>query len=89
MRNTEPSSGGLALVSNTPKTEATSHLCANCHSCEFVMPSETSCTGLRCGYQYFLVLPFLRKVTRMDHFPEVNAIHACEHWCEKKLTGTK
>jgi len=86
MNNTETSNGGLFLVSNKPKMEAGNHLCASCHSCEYVMPSETSSTGLRCGHQYFLVLPFLRKVTRMDHFPEVKAIHACEYWCEKRVS---
>ena len=65
------------------RTEAVTHACASCQSCEYAMSSETSSTGLRCGYQYFLVLPFLRKVTRMDHFPEVDAIDTCEHWREK------
>ncbi len=88
MNNSETSKSGLSLVSTKPKSEAANHLCASCHSCEFVMPSETSSTGLRCGHQYFLVLPFLRKVTRMDHFPEVTAIHACERWCEKHLAKT-
>ena len=85
MKNGEASNDGISSVGTVPKSEAANHLCANCHGCEFVMPSETSSTGLRCGYQYFLVLPFLRKVTRMDHFPEVSAIHACERWHEKHL----
>lgn len=88
MNNTEASKRGVYLVNKTHRSQSESHLCASCISCEFVMPSETSSTGLRCGHQYFLVMPFLRKVTRMDHFPEVSAIHACEHWCEKQFVKT-
>jgi len=65
-------------------TEAANDSNPSCPGCEFVMPSEGASTGLRCGHQYFLILPFLRKLTRMDHFPEVTERQACDRWCNKK-----
>jgi hypothetical protein len=35
---------------------------------------------LRCGHQYFLASPLLRKFTRMDNYPVVKASNACEAW---------
>ena len=86
MNKTETVKGELTLVIGSLKTEAVNNSDHICHHCQFVMPSQNSSTGFRCGHQYFLVHPFLRKLTRMDHFPEVNEIHACTQWCEKRLT---
>ena len=63
-------------------TESLTHLNPRCDACHFVMPSETSPTGLRCGRQYFLATPIMRKFTRMDHYPMVKDSNACESWRE-------
>jgi hypothetical protein len=51
-----------------------------CQTCAYVMPSESASTGLRCGRQYFLASPILRKFQRMDNYPVVKEINACEAW---------
>jgi hypothetical protein len=60
--------------------ESLTHPSPRCDSCVYVMPSETSPTGLRCGHQYFLASPLMRKFTRMDHYPVVKEANACESW---------
>ena len=60
--------------------ESLTHPSPRCDSCVYVMPSETSPTGLRCGLQYFLASPLMRKFTRMDHYPIVKEANACESW---------
>ena len=84
----ELSKNAFTLVSHTSQAEAANQTIHICHSCQYAMPSETSTTGLRCGYQYFLIHPLLRKLTRMDHFPEVSEIYACAQWHEKHETKT-
>ena len=49
-----------------------------CSSCSYILPSETSSTGLRCGIRYFNSTLFMRKLQQMHHFPEVKASNACE-----------
>ena len=51
-----------------------------CSSCSYILPSETSSTGLRCGVRYFNSTLFMRKLQQMQHFPEVKASNACESW---------
>ena len=54
-----------------------------CRTCAYVMPSESSNTGLRCGRQYFLASPILRKFQRMDNYPVVEADERCSQWRDR------
>jgi len=56
------------------------HPAPQCVRCEYVMPSETSETRLRCGLTYFNSSPLMRKIQIMDNFPVVKADNACESW---------
>ena len=56
----------------------------SCETCYYVMPSYSSATGLRCGLKYFQSPALLRKLQRMDHYPEVKKINACESWRHKE-----
>jgi hypothetical protein len=47
------------------------------------MPSESSKTGLRCGFDYFKASEIARKFKLMSHFPEVKTNNACEKWDPK------
>jgi len=47
------------------------------------MNSESSKTGLRCGYDYFKASPIARKFKLMTHYPEVKPDNACEKWLPK------
>ena len=51
-----------------------------CQTCVYLMPSESSRTGLRCGHQYFNSPVLMRKFLQMKHFPEVKPMNACESW---------
>jgi hypothetical protein len=51
-----------------------------CQTCHYLMPSESSRTGLRCGYQYFNSPVLMRKFLQMKHFAEVKPMNACELW---------
>ncbi len=55
----------------------------SCETCYYVMPSYSSSTGLRCGLKYFQSTPFMRKLQRMEHHPEVKKINACESWKDR------
>ena len=63
-----------------PQLESVTHASPRCQTCTYVMPSESSATGLRCGRQYFLATPISRKFQRMDNFPVVKEFNACEAW---------
>ena len=63
-----------------PHIESVTHASPRCQTCTYVMPSESSTTGLRCGHQYFLATPIARKFQRMDNFPVVKESNACEAW---------
>ena len=54
-----------------------------CQTCRFLMPSESSKTGLRCGYAYFNASEIARKFKLMSHFEEVKPLNACEKWVSK------
>lgn len=60
-----------------------------CATCLYVMPSFTASTGLRCGLKYHQSTLLMRKLLRMDHYPEVKDNNACEAWrtAEKTPTG--
>lgn len=62
-------------------TELTPSL--RCDRCAFVMHSDSSTSGLRCGHSYFQAPPHDRKPLKMDHYPEVQALDSCEHWSGK------
>jgi hypothetical protein len=47
------------------------------------MPSESSKTGLRCGFDYFKASQITRKFKLMTHYPEVKPDNACEKWFPK------
>jgi hypothetical protein len=66
---------------NSESTEPAKAL--SCETCYYVMPSYSSSTGLRCGLKYFQSTPLLRKLQRMEHYPEVKKINACEAWLHK------
>jgi hypothetical protein len=51
-----------------------------CKTCGFVLPSQTSQTGLRCGLNYFKSSYIMRKFQLMQHFPVVHEFNACESW---------
>lgn len=54
----------------------------SCGCCANVMASETSGTGLRCGWAYFKLSPKARKMPRLDVFEPVEATACCEHFKE-------
>lgn len=56
-----------------------------CSTCRYVLPSETSATGLRCGIRYFNSTLFMRKLQLMHHFPEIRPENACESWQHASL----
>jgi len=60
----------------TPQA-ALNQLCLNC---QFVLHSETSDTGLRCGQSYFYLPPIKRKPVPMNTYPVVQEKHFCLHW---------
>jgi hypothetical protein len=47
------------------------------------MPSESSKTGLRCGFDYFKASEIARKFKLMTHYAEVKPLNACEKWASK------
>jgi hypothetical protein len=55
-----------------------------CQSCSYLMPSESSKTGLRCGFNYFKASEIARKFKLMTHYPEVKPDNACEKWFPKQ-----
>lgn len=56
-----------------------------CISCKFVMFSETSDSGYRCGQVYFAQPPVQRQAMRMDSYPEVTVDHSCQSWMPSGL----
>ena len=51
-----------------------------CQTCTYLMPSESSRTGWRCGHQYFKSPVLIRKFLQMKYFAEVKPTNACESW---------
>ena len=54
----------------------------SCSSCANVIESETSGTGLRCGWPYYKLSPKARKMPRLDVFEPVEATASCENFKE-------
>ncbi|MEY4676385.1 MAG: hypothetical protein RLZZ470_892 [Pseudomonadota bacterium] len=54
-----------------------------CQTCRYLMPSESSKTGLRCGFDYFKASEIARKFKLMTHYAEVKPLNACEKWASK------
>lgn len=59
----------------------------SCKSCANVMESETSNTGLRCGWPYYKLSPKARKMPRLDVFEPVEAAASCAHYREPGPQG--
>lgn len=57
-----------------------------CENCGYRMRSETSLTGFRCGYEYFLTTPLLRKFKTMSQYPVVRPYTLCEMWSPEPPT---
>lgn len=51
-----------------------------CDRCAFVMHSDSSASGLRCGYSYFQAAPQDRKPLKLNYYAEVLALDSCGHW---------
>ena len=54
-----------------------------CDRCAFVMLSDSSVSGFRCGHEYFQASPQDRKPLKMDHYPEVQPLYSCVNWNNK------
>ena len=54
----------------------------SCASCAFVMPTDSSTTGFRCGYSYYKQPAVTRKQERMDTYPEMAHDATCGHWSD-------
>lgn len=54
-----------------------------CDRCAFVMNSDSSASGFRCGHAYFQAAPQNRKPLKMDYYPEVQPLDSCRHWSGK------
>lgn len=57
---------------------------ASCSNCRYVLLSDTSPSGLRCGWEYFQKPPLERKVRRMSQFAELEPVNWCEKWQAKE-----
>jgi hypothetical protein len=55
----------------------------HCGRCAFIMHSDSSSTGFRCGYSYFQAVPQERKPLKMDHYVQVQPLDTCGHWSDK------
>ncbi len=51
--------------------------------CAYIMHSDSSASGLRCGYSYFQAAPQERKPLKMDHYAEVQPLDSCGRWSSK------
>lgn len=51
-----------------------------CNTCTYLMMSESSETGMRCGYTYFVLPPISRKAQRMSSFKQVMPTDTCSRW---------
>lgn len=58
-----------------------------CKSCANVMLSESSQTGLRCGWPYYKLSPRARKMPRLDVFEPVAATACCDNYREPGPQG--
>jgi len=51
-----------------------------CLNCSYLLFSDSSSSGYRCGKTYFSIAPIERRVGRMDMYPEVEPIDNCGEW---------
>lgn len=51
-----------------------------CQTCTFLLESESSKTGFRCGYDYFKKKPRDRIAVKMDQYKSVNLSDVCSRW---------
>jgi hypothetical protein len=63
--------------------EHRSHL--SCKTCKYVLQSESSNTGLRCGHDYFHGHLFLRKVRLMSYYPIIHDYNLCEKYRSQEI----
>jgi len=61
----------------TNKTSSDNKMCLNC---SYVLFSDSSRSGYRCGREYFLIPPLERRVVRMDSYYEVTPDDRCTEW---------
>lgn len=54
----------------------------SCSSCANVIESETSGTGLRCGWPYYKLSPKACKMPRLDVFEPVETTASCDNYRE-------
>ena len=52
----------------------------HCQTCAFLMESESSKTGFRCGHDYFTKPPRMRVAVKMNHYKAVNLSYQCSKW---------
>jgi hypothetical protein len=57
-----------------------------CQSCAYVLLSETSPTGHRCGDKYFKQIASERKQQLMSEYKEVAASDTCDLWNAKDVS---
>ncbi|MEI6768982.1 MAG: hypothetical protein WCL48_08510 [Betaproteobacteria bacterium] len=50
----------------------------SCKTCHYVLHSESSSTGLRCGYEYFHGSLIFRKVRLMSFYPSIHHYNLCD-----------
>ena len=54
----------------------------SCTNCALVMATDSSTSGLRCGYSYYKQPSGTRKQERMDTYPEMANDATCGHWTD-------
>ncbi len=59
-----------------------------CENCCYLMRSETSTTGFRCGYEHFMTTPLLRKFKTMSQYPVVRPFTRCGVWSPPSAENT-
>jgi len=74
------------MTPNHFQTDPNTKLDPRCKTCGYVMPSQTSPTGLRCGLNYFKSSYIMRKFQLMQHFPVVHDYNACDSWIKEKVS---
>jgi hypothetical protein len=49
-------------------------------TCAFLMPSDSSPTQIRCGFNYYRQSPSQRVVLNHKHYRPVEPLHSCDQW---------
>ena len=76
----------FSMSQNQSQLEFIKQADPRCDSCCYVLPSQTSSTGIRCGLDHFKSSYIMRKFQLMQHFPEVHAYNACESWANELVS---